>query len=407
MTMFDDDVIVAGAGPVGLSAALALAKSGVRVRVLEAGAELSTEARASTLHPPTLELFERWGVLDRVVARGLRIDRLQFWERATRERVAEFPYALIAGDTSCPFRLQCPQSTVTRILEPALEAEGGRLELGHEVTGFADRGDHVEVFAATAQGPRTFRARWLVGADGSKSRVRTALGLGFSGMTYPDRFLLVATDLEVDQFFPGMGPVSYVFDPDEWVIVMRLPDVVRIVFRLDPHGPSDDEAKDETSVRARIATFLGQRVEHGIASISTYSVHQRVADRFRVGRVLLAGDAAHVNNPAGGMGMNSGIHDAAHLARALVVERRQGSDAALDAYAAERRRVAVDGVQRGSDKNYRDLIAREEGERAARNRELREAAADPKKARAWLLRLSMLPERVATGVGQTSASAEV
>ncbi len=395
----DADVIVAGAGPVGLSLAVALQAKGHRVMVVEALDALSDEARASTFHPPTLEMFGEWGVLSEVLAKGRAITHLQFWERETRELVADFPYALIAGDTSCPFRLQCPQSVVTRLLRPRREALGGSILFGHEVVSATSDlvAGHATVRAQTSQRIRTFRARYVVGADGSKSRVRESLGLTLTGTTYPDRFLLVGTDIDFAPIFPGMGPVSYVFDPREWVIVMHLPDVVRVVFRLgsDDANATDDAIKDEASVRARIARFVGREVAYGIQSVSTYSVHQRVAERFRDGRVLLAGDAAHINNPAGGMGMNSGIHDAHVLANAIDQALSTGDERPLDAYADTRRAVAVDGVQKASDASYRDLVARETAAREARNRSLRESASDPAKARAYLLRASMLEERIA------------
>jgi 3-(3-hydroxy-phenyl)propionate hydroxylase len=377
-----------------LSLVAALTRQRIPALVLEALPELSHEARASTLHPPTLEMFAEWGVLPEVLARGKRIDHLQFWERSSRSLVADFAYDLIAGDTPYPFRFQCPQSVVTRVLWPHIEATGaGKVLFRHAVVSARDAGTHAEAIVETPNGTRTFTAPWLVGADGSKSGVRTGLGLGLEGKTYPDRFLLVATDLDLSKTFPGMGPVSYMFDPDEWVIVMTLPDVVRVVFRL---RPEEDEAQVQApdAVRERMHRFLGARLPFTTKSTSVYSVHQRVAETFRKGRVLLTGDAAHINNPAGGMGMNSGIHDAHHLAEALATVYRGGSEAALDRYAEERRNVAVQGVQAHTDRNYRDLSARDEGACEARNRELRSAAADPALARAYLLRASMLDHRI-------------
>ena len=387
------DVLIAGAGPVGLSLAAALTQAGLRVIVLEAGSELSTEARASTFHPPTLEMFAEWGVADQVIAHGRRIDRLQFWERASREMVADFDYQLIAPDTPYPFRLQCPQSVATRLLLPVVTSKGGAVLFSHQVASFEDHGDHVSVLGETKQGPERFTAKWLVGADGSRSVVRTNLGLTFLGKTYEDRFLLVATDLRFDSIFPGMGPVAYIFDPQEWVIVMHLPEVVRVVFRLDPEEDAAT-ALAEPSVRARVERFLGEARSFAIRSISSYNVHQRVASRFRQGRVVLAGDAAHVNNPTGGMGMNSGIHDAHRLAAALIAALTTGDDRDVDRYAEERRFIATERVQADSDRGYGALVIAERDAREARNRELREAAQDPVKARQYLLRSAMLEHRV-------------
>jgi 3-(3-hydroxy-phenyl)propionate hydroxylase len=187
--------------------------------------------------------------------------------------------------------------------------------------------------------------------------------------------------------------VAYLFDPEEWVIVMHLPNLTRIVFQLRAHEDAA-EAMAEPNARARVARFLGAEANYQISSVTNYNVHQRVAERFRVGRALLAGDAAHINNPTGGMGMNSGIHDAHHLAQALVKALRDGDDAALDDYAEARRRVATESVQNASNQSYVNLTVSDAQARDERDRELREIAADPIKARAFLLQQAMLNERM-------------
>jgi 3-(3-hydroxy-phenyl)propionate hydroxylase len=306
--------------------------------------------------------------------------------------VAEFDYALLASETPYPFRFQCPQDQVSHRLLRALQATGrARVELGKRVSGFVDHGDHVTV---AVEGAEPIEGEWLVGADGAKSVVRRALGLTFEGTTYVDRFLLCATDLDPTSLFSGLGPVAYVFDPQEWVILMRQPQLLRVIFRL---RAEEDEAaaRQEAAVRARIDGFLGRSLRYRVVSSSVYGVHQRIAERFRVGRVLLAGDAAHVNNPVGGLGMNSGIHDAWVLAEALAA----ADPTRIDAYAEDRRAAAIQLVQRHSDENYRQLGALEGNARVARNQSLAEAAADPVQARAFLRRASMLadaPRPVAT-----------
>jgi 3-(3-hydroxy-phenyl)propionate hydroxylase len=387
-------VVIAGAGPVGLSLAIGLVRAGIPCEVFEAGAELADEARASTFHPPTLEMFAEWGVLDAVLARGRKIHQLQFWERASRTLVANFDYALIAKDTPYPFRLQCPQNVVTRLIKPAIEATGiGKVHLGHRALSAVDKGAHAELTVQAPDGVKTVSAEYVVGADGAASAVRESLGLRLDGRTYEDRFLLVATDIDFQPIFPDMGEVSYIFDPEEWVIIMHLPEVVRVVFRISPDA--DVEAvQTEASIRERMARFIGRRIDFRMHSRSVYRVHQRTAETFRVGRVLLAGDAAHINNPAGGMGMNSGIHDAYHLASALIGVVRGGSDALLDDYNRRRRELARSLVQQHTDKNYKDLAASERADIERRNAELRDAAGDPEKARQYLLRASMLNQPI-------------
>ena len=389
-------ILIAGAGPVGLSLALALARRGLAVRVREAQPGLGSEARASTWHPPTLEMLREWGVADAIVAKGFRVDRLQYWERETRTRVAEFEYARITGDTPFPFRLQCPQSAVTPILLEALRATGlADVRFEHALTGFEAGPAGVVAAFATPGGPRTEISEYLLGADGARSAVRKGLGLSFDGATYTDRFLLIATRFDFTPIFPGMGPVSYIFDPHEWVILMRLPEVVRVVFRL---AEDEDEAValTDNAIQNRFAHLIGiQTGPVPILQRSTYTVHRRVADTFRHGRVVLAGDAAHVNNPTGGMGMNSGIHDAHALAGAFGAIADGGdADALLDAYALDRRRVALELVQQITDQNSRWMNARDLGERLSRNAALRAEAADPGRHRAHLLRASMLDARI-------------
>lgn len=389
-------LLIAGAGPVGLSLALALSRRGIAVRVREAQSGLGSEARASTWHPPTLEMLREWGVADAIIARGFQVDRLQYWERETRTRVAEFNYARIAGDTPFPFRLQCPQSAVTPILLDALRATGlADVRFDHSLTGFETGPDGVVATFDTPSGPRAETSDYLVGADGARSAVRKGLGFSFEGATYTDRFLLIATRFDFTPIFPGMGPVSYIFDPHEWVILMRLPDVVRVVFRL---AEDEDEALalTDNAIQNRFAHLIG--IQTGPVPIlhrSTYTVHRRVADTFRRGRVVLAGDAAHVNNPTGGMGMNSGIHDAHALAAAFGTIAEGGSpEALLDAYALERRRVALELVQQVTDQNSRWMNARDLNERLERNAVLRSEAADPVRHRAHLLRAAMLDARI-------------
>lgn len=386
-------ILISGAGPVGLSLALALTKQGVPVHVFEAEQELSDEMRASTVHASTLEMFAEWGVADEVIARGHQIDRLQFWDRPTKTLVAELPYQLIAGDTKYPFRLQCPQNYITRILRRALErTDLATLHMGHRTRGFSVSEQGVRIEVETREGVQTFDGEYLVACDGAHSPIRHQLGLSLQGKTYPDQFLLVGTDLVLSDHFPGIAGCAYLFDPEEWVIAMQLPDLVRTVFRLD-HDADPVLAKSEASVRARMKRLLGRDVPFAIQVTGVYSVHQRVAEQFRVGRVLLAGDAAHLNNPTGGMGMNSGIHDAHRLAQALVRVREGGSTQELDAYAVERKQAAVESVQASADKNYRALVAQAD-EAKLRNRELATIAGDKRKARAHLLNSALLGARI-------------
>lgn len=387
-------VIIVGAGPVGLSLATALAKQGIKVEIFEALPELPVEIRASTFHPSTLEMFDEWGVIDALLANGQRVDELMYWERQTRTRIASFDYKLIAADTAYPFRLQCPQHIATRVLKPLLEqSEHAQVHMGHRYIDHTDHGSHIDVRFETASGEQVVRGQYLCGADGAGSAVRHELAVSFEGKTYEDRFLLLATDLQLEPYFPGIGPVNYIFDPEEWVVILHLPDLVRIVFRLQAHE-NEKDALAKAALRERMARFLGQHTDFTLLMSSVYRVHQRVASTFRVGRTLLVGDAAHINSPAGGLGMNSGIHDAHNLAGKLGRVLAGEPDALLDHYSAERLAVASELIQIHSDKNYKDWTASDAAARRQRDLTLRSAAADPRKAREYLLKASMLTDRI-------------
>ena len=388
------DVIISGAGPVGISLALSLARNGVSVIVLEKLNELSHEARASTIHPPTLEFFDEIGIIEDILANGLRIESLQYWERETRELVADFPYKIIENDTKYPFRFQCPQSTVTRIILKHIEqTKFGKVLFNQEFVSAEQNENCVNVIAKTPAGETNYCCKYLIGCDGAFSKVRENLGLGFEGKTYEDRFLLVSTDANLNGIFPNMGTVAYIFDPEEWVIVMTLPDTVRLVFRLNPYENSD-EVKQLENVKKRITKFLQTELSYDIKAVSTYHVHQRITEKFRVGRTILAGDSAHINNPTGGMGMNSGIHDSQMLAKNLIAVLNGASENLLDEYAEIRKETAVKMVQATTDENYRNLSASDDTERNKRNQDLREAANNLEKAREYLLKTAMLADRI-------------
>jgi 3-(3-hydroxy-phenyl)propionate hydroxylase len=339
-------------------------------------------------------MFAEWDVIDQVMRRGYIVDRLVFWERSTKEKIAQFDYNMIEDDTPFPFGLQCPQSVLTRTLKQLLdETPLVTIHMNHRFVRFNENDSGITAEFDTPQGRKSIAGAYLCGADGSRSTVRQALGLRFKGMTYADRFLLISTDLDLRPYFPQIGPVNYMYDPDEWIIILHLPDVVRLIFRLRDLEITDD-VMAETAVRRRIAAFIGTYPVYNIRNIAVYNVHQRVADTFRCGRVILLGDAAHINNPTGGMGMNSGIHDAYHLAPKLAAVLAGDSDNLLDTYSQERRQVALNSVRRYSDKNYADLSANDAAYRRQRNRLMQDLAADPAQARAYLLRASMLEDRI-------------
>jgi 3-(3-hydroxy-phenyl)propionate hydroxylase len=387
-------VIVAGAGPVGLTAAAYLVRHGVDVVVVEAEPAAHQEWRASTFHPPTLQLLEEVDATPLMLERGLIADRYQIRERRG-DLVAEFDYQWLTGDTPYPFRLQLEQYKLAEILIDRLDQEAsGSVRYGHRVQAVDQGALSVTVTAETPCGRKTFNADYLIGADGAHSVVRQSLGLPFEGFTYEDRFLLISTDLELDKYLPGLCHVNYLADPDEYAMLLRIPDVWRVMVPV-PAGRSDDEARSDARMRATVAALVNDAIDWETVRVAThqlYKVHQRIAGRLRVGRVALIGDAAHLNSPIGGFGLNSGIHDAFDLGRRLVrILNGSGKpEAELDAFSTRRREAAEYWVQRLSHANTRMLSEKDPGERQKTWDRLIATTRDPVAGRDWLLNASMI-----------------
>ena len=376
-------VLVAGAGPVGLAAALTLARRGIAVTVLEAGETLAAESRASTFHPPTLEMLADLGVLDEVEAIGLHTPTFAYRDRYEGV-VAELDLSTLAADTRYPYRIQLEQSKLTPILARHLrEHPTAEVRYGFAVRDVVADAEGVTVTSASGEHER---GDWLIGADGAHSAVRRSLGIAFDGITYPERFLVASTEEDLTALLGPLSYVNYVFDPDEWCVLLRTPDHWRVLLPTPPDTPDEVEL-DRLDERLRGVADPGRPWK--VAHASIYRVHQRVAATFRLGRVLLAGDAAHVNNPLGGLGMNSGIHDAVAFATALAAGSPAEVSAAADVAAADRRRIALEYVQQVSHTNYERLRSNTAA-RAAHLADLRTIAADRERTRAYLFRSSML-----------------
>ncbi|HEX2197900.1 MAG TPA: FAD-dependent monooxygenase [Burkholderiales bacterium] len=376
-----DSVLVAGAGPVGLCAASVLAEAGVPVTVLEAEPRLPENLRASTFQPPTLDMLARFGAAQRLIDMGRVAPHVQYRDR--KGWVAEFDLGLLARETQHPFRVQCEQFKLNQVLAERL----GRIEFSSEVTAVEQDAGGVTV---TVNGEKRMRAGWLIGADGGKSRVREALGIPLEGFTWPDRFLVASTPFDFAGALPGLCDVSYFADPQEWFFLLRVPGVWRAMFPV--RGEENEQAVlSDESIQARLQRVHRKEGSYEIRHRTLYSVHQRVARAYRMGRCFLAGDAAHLNNPLGGMGMNGGIHDAFSIAQKLVAVIRQGApESVLEAYERQRRAVALEYVNNITIANKRNLEARDPEEHRRWKENMTRAAADPALAREYLLKISMI-----------------
>jgi 3-(3-hydroxy-phenyl)propionate hydroxylase len=379
-------VLIAGAGPVGLVAAANLARHGVPVTVLEAGADLSIESRASTFHPPTLDMLADLDVAQPLIAQGLIAPKFQYRSKQ-HGLMGQFDFSGIADVTRHPFRLQCEQSKLTRILCDRLAANRNfEIEFSSPIRQVKqdDRGITVTIERVGSADKRT--GRWLIGADGARSDTRRSLAIAFEGFTWPERFLVVSTPFDFHSVIPDLVSVNYVADPQRWHFLLQIPRLWRVMFPVSS-DESDDRALSPAFVQLLMANVVPGISNYQISHTTLYRVHQRVAKAFRAGRAFLVGDAAHINNPLGGMGMNGGIHDAINLtARMIEVWHGRKPDAELDRFDLQRRLVTKEHMERQSIQNKRNL----ESAGTEFSDQLMQIAADPARTHEYLLNVSMI-----------------
>ena len=387
-----EPVIIVGAGPAGLTAAVSLTLQGVPVIVLESELKLPRDLRAGSFHPPTVEMMGPLGIAEDFLALGIKVPHWQIRDR--REIVVEWDLGMIADATPYPFRLHVEQYKLTPLLLRRLRSLGGpEPRFGHTFLDAAQDSDGVTASVATPGGIESLRGRYLVGADGGRSAVRHAMGVEFEGFTWPERFLVASTAYDLAPH--GFTFNAYVSDPTEWAAIFKMPHegppgLWRVLVPTDPEMP-EEALLDARYVEERLQYFLPRAESYEVAYKSTYKVHQRVASEFRTGRMLLVGDAAHVNNPLGAFGLNGALHAAVNLAEKLgPVWRGDAEEALLDRYVRQRRHANVEFVQAQSIRNKELLQEREPEVRAQRLAELRHIAADRGLAREFLLKSSMI-----------------
>jgi 3-(3-hydroxy-phenyl)propionate hydroxylase len=395
MAVDDQRVLIAGGGPVGLLCAWLLGRQGIPVRLFDVNDSPQADPRAATTHPATLDLLGDDGLADDMARVGLVAPIFQFWDRPSGEKVAEFDHAILKADTNHPFVVQCEQfKTAKLILDRTRNLPNVELLYSHEVVDVAQTGGAVSVEVRGADGIKTHSGAYLIGADGGRSVVRKQADIAFDGFTWPERFIVLTTPFDFEAS-SGYCYRSYFADPDEWCNCFKVsadgpPGLWRTVYPTNP-DLSEVELMSDAAVQARMQKFFPASRPYEIVHRNLYVTHQRVAETFRKGRVLLAGDSAHINNPIGGMGLNGGIQDAANLAEKLArVILDDAPEQLLDLYSLQRRTVATEFVQEQSIANKKRLEAKDPETRRRNLDDLRAIAADPERARQFLLRTSMI-----------------
>jgi 3-(3-hydroxy-phenyl)propionate hydroxylase len=389
-------VLIAGGGPVGLLAALLVGRAGIPVRVLDANPCLQDDPRAATTHPGTLDVLDQVpGLVEDMARLGLVTPIFHFWDRPSNTKIAEFDHAVLKNDTRHPYVIQCEQFKTAKLLLARVQAlPNVEVLFNHTVTEVEQGADAITIRATTPSGETTHTGAWLIGADGGRSTVRKQAGIAFEGFTYEERFLVLTTPFD---FAANRGYCerTYIADPEEWCNCFKVahngpPGLWRTVFPADASEPEEKTLSDH-DVHARMQKFFPLPRQHDIVHRNLYSIHQRVAATFRKGRVLLAGDSAHVNNSIGGMGLNGGLQDAANLAEKLIeVVVNKAPDGMLDLYDRQRRTVTNEFVQAQTIANKKRLEAADPETRKRNFAELAESAADPVKARDFLLKTAMI-----------------
>jgi 3-(3-hydroxy-phenyl)propionate hydroxylase len=401
MMQHDDRVIVVGAGPVGAVTALALVKKGIPVTLLEAEAEPPEDQRAATIHPPTVEMLAELGLTDEAFAEdasgGMLSPIFHFRDRVSGELVAVFDIGLLKGEVPYPFVVQWEQYKLVRAAKPHIEASGiADVRFSTKVTRLAQGADHVDVTMTNAAGEsEKIRGRYVIGADGGRSTVRRLAEIEFEGFTWPERFIKIGTSFDFGATGRGFCTRNYFSDPNEWLNLFKVkgngpPGIWRGIMPVPPEE-SDEQALSMEGIQRRLHGIHPREGGYEIPYHALYAVHQRVAATFNKGRVLLAGDSAHVNNPIGGMGMNGGIHDAVNLTAKLAdVWFGRTKPDVFDRYTRQRRKAQVDYVQAQTIQNKKSLEEKDPVIRRKHLDELRRISEDVKLHKRFLYRAALI-----------------
>ncbi len=383
------DVLIIGAGPVGLAAACFMAQQGLSFKIIEKNADLADDLRASTFHPPTLDMLAPLGLTKHLLESGLIAPSWQIRFHETGDR-AEFDLSILAPHTDYPFRLQCEQSKLCHFASRTLGDMGEKILFGTTAIGIDESEEDVVTYLQSSDGePLTIRSKFVVGADGGQSLVRDAMKVDFSGLTYPETTILATTDFPFENHLEGLSHVNYIWWQKGTFSLLKLPHLWRCSLYPDANETIEDAAQD-SAVRRKLERIVPAAAEGNVFETRPYRIHMKIASQFAKERLLLVGDAAHLNSPSGGMGMNGGIHDAEMLARALGRYFHHKDSTALSRFNEARHKTVQQEIIQQADKNRARMQETSTERRSALFRDLQKTARTPELALDYLLKTSMI-----------------
>ena len=385
---YTDRILIAGAGPVGLFSAIRLTGFGIPIVLVEKSPSINNDIRASTIHPPTLEMMNPYGISGEAISMGIKVPHWQIRMHTTGEK-AVFDMGCLRDETDYPYRLQFEQRQLCSIMDQRLRNEPlAKLYFSAELTSIFQTDDQVSIEVVRNNQIETLEGRFLIAADGANSTVRESLGLSFEGSVYPERTVLVTTSFPFHKHIEGISNVSYCWDDQGNFSLLRIPDNWRVSLYF-PEDLTPDEALAEHHLQTRLQSIYPAGKPYDILDRRLYRVHQRIVKKYDHGRIVLAGDAAHLNSPTGGMGMNGGLHDAYNLTEKLKTIWKGGDIALLNHYSRQRKPIAEKAIIQLADNNRRRMTEKDPQKRREYLKELQAIAADPIRLKKFLMRSSM------------------
>ena len=382
-------VIIIGAGPVGTFAAYCLAEYGIETLVLESESTCETDMRASTFHPSTLKYLDNLNLADELIEKGLKAPIFQYRIRSTDE-VLEFNLQELDDVLDFPFRLQCEQYKFARMLAGKLDRHRhSSILFNRKLINFSEGNNKVTLDVDHHGTSEQYQCDYLIGADGANSIVRRNLGIEFSGFTYEEKFFTLSTQKPLENYFSNLSYVNYVSDPEEWFVLLKAPSAWRILVPV-PQILDDKAIKSNDYVSDIFTRVLNSCDPIETIHRTIYRVHQRVVNKMRYGRIMLAGDSAHLNNPLGGFGMNGGLHDAWNLAEKLdgIINHKKDEDL-LNLYDRQRRTVMNDFIQKQTIRNKKMIEETGDANYSSEWMRMRNLHENENERRDYMLRQSM------------------